>query len=349
MESKCCCQSSLVLFFERCSCFVQKDSVPEHGRYRDTKPPETMGTSDRIVETETDYDISVKQENSLSSMIPSVGNQEIGTSSNISKDKISERMNNYEEDQGRPKRKRIEDVLDINMKATFQGDTVKAVSCDIPNDKVQHTDISDTVMQASAVSCQKIPWNEVNGESSRKKLKTDLSGIYGCNSFNDSFASLANDIGSCSSVEDKGCKEACDEKIIHEDFGAMERTFFPVDAHNKNVLNGISLKGSHEDEDQFQVGIPNLELALGGETKPSEKGMVPFFFGAVDKKNNHEMPPDIGADEQVDDSVAASLSLSLSFPSSNKEHTKPVSKAEHLPDRHPVNTSLLLFGRFSDK
>ncbi|KAK7263981.1 hypothetical protein RJT34_31582 [Clitoria ternatea] len=340
------------------------DSVQEHGLNRESKPPEeAMGTSSRIVETKTKYGISVKQENSLSVRNPSVGCQEIDTASNICKDKISERTSYYQNQQ-RSKRKQIQEDLDINVEATIQGDmTVEGINCQQPNDKkVQHVDLSDTVMEASAVSCQKMPRNEVNGkleyrESPRKKLQTGLGGIYGCrsagvrDSYNGTFASPVNDLGSCSSVEDKGCKEACDEKIIHEDFGTMERTFLPVDTHNENdsklVLNSVPLKGPCEYRDQFQVKIPNLELALGGETKPSQKGMLPFFVGEVDKKNSQEKSPDIVAVERED--VAASLSLSLSFPSSNKEQIKPVSKAEPLPDGHSVNTPLLLFGRLMDK
>ncbi|KAJ1415165.1 Zinc finger, PHD-type [Sesbania bispinosa] len=343
-----------------------KGSESEHGQYSVCKPPEAMGTSVRstIEESKTDYDISVEQENSMSSRIPYVGTQEISTANSISKDEISERTNN-DENQRRPKRKQIEDDLNINVEAAFQGDlTIKGVNCQLPNDKkVKNTDLSGKVMEAAIVSCQKTPWNKVYGKlgdsESSSKLQTGFSGVYGCyssgakDSYNGSFASLVNDFGSCSSVEDKGCKEACDEKIIHEDLGTMERTFFPVDAHNKNdsqlVLNSMSLKGPNEYRDQFQVGIPNLELALGGEAKQSQKGMLPFFVGADDKKNNQEKTPDLLEDEQEDDSVAASLSLSLSFPSSNMEHTKPASKAEHLPDGHHVNTSLLLFGRFTDK
>ncbi|RZB79380.1 uncharacterized protein LOC114376286 isoform X2 [Glycine soja] len=336
-----------------------RDSVPEHRQYIESKPPEAMETSvsSRIVETKTNHDISVKQENSLSSGIPSVGYQEIDTASNINRDKILDRTNN-DENQQRPKRKQMEDDLDINVEATFLGDlTVKAVNCQLPNDKkVKHIDLSDTAVEASAVSCQKMPWNEVNGkfengESYSKKLQTGFGGIHGCydsgarESFNGSFASLVNDLGSCSSGENKRCKKPCDEKIIHEDLGAMERTFFPVDTRKKKD-SGMVLNEPRAYVDQFQVGIPNLELGLGGETKPSHKGMLPFFVGAVDKKNSQEKTPDILTDEREDENVAASLSLSLSFPSSNKEHVKPVTKAE---DGHNVNSPYLLFGRFTDK
>ncbi|CAL0329392.1 unnamed protein product [Lupinus luteus] len=247
----------------------------------------------------------------------------IDTASNISKNKISERMNN-DEDQGRPSRKQLEDGLNINMEATFQGDlTVKEVNSQQPNDKKIHRiDLSDKVMQSPAVSCHRIPWNEVNGkleggESSSKKLKTDTSESYGFGStgsrdtFNDSFASLTNNIGTCSSVEVKECKEVCDEKIIHEDFGTTERVFFP-------------LKESHEfDEDRFQVGIPNLNLTLEDQLKPPHSGMLPFLVGAAVNKTSQEKLSDVVADEPVEnDSVAASLSLSLAFPSPHKEYIK---------------------------
>ncbi|KAK7405940.1 hypothetical protein VNO78_07552 [Psophocarpus tetragonolobus] len=417
-----------------------KASVLEQEQCKESKPPDAMGksASSRIVETRTDSDISIKQENTLS-LIPS----EKGATSNISKDKISEKMNSDEnqqrskkkqkedspyidleanienqetgaasnfskdknpltiivdEDLRRSKRKRqddhyidleatiedqetgaisniyednISEKMDvekdlqwlkrkqkddhyIDLEATFQGDSsADGIHSQLPNDKVKHVDLSDTIMQGSSVSCQKIPWSEGNDredrEASGKKLKTGFSGIYGSggrDSFNDTFKSLGNDLGSSSSVEDKGCEEACDEKIIREDLGTMERTFFPVGtqniSHSLSVLNSMSTKGVHEYNEGFQDGIPNLELALGGKMKPppaAPKGMLPFLVGAVDRQNNR---PDDLRDGQEDDGVAASLSLSLSFPSPNKEHTKA---AELLPDGQRVNNSFFLFGR----
>ncbi|MED6122043.1 hypothetical protein PIB30_035964 [Stylosanthes scabra] len=336
------------------------------GQYRVSIPPEPMGTvlSSRIVETNSDCDISVKQEK-----------QEIDTASNTSKNQISERIN-HDEDQQRPKRKLIEEDLNISVEATIQEDpTRRSINCQETNDKkVHHIDVPDAALKASADSYQKLPWDKVNGkleggESSNKKLKSGLSDIYGnCSSggresFNGSFTALENHPGTFSSVESRGCKEASFDKIIYEDLGTMERTFFPVGSHQKNdthmMLNGIPLEGPCEYEGQFQVGIPNLELGLGGKTKPQpplapplplHKGMFPFLVGPVDKKNNQEKPPEEVAHEQEgDDSVAASLSLSLSFPSSNKEPPKPGPKAEHSPDDDRVNTPFLLFGRYTDK
>ncbi|XP_027359879.1 uncharacterized protein LOC113868471 isoform X2 [Abrus precatorius] len=297
-----------------------------------------------------------------------IENQETCGATYISMDKSSEKIDSDEDQRLLKRKQKDNDHHYINLEAAFQDELCEG-NCQLPNDReVQNVDFSDTIMGPSVVSCQKMPWNEGNGkledgESSSKKLKTGFSRIYescssrGGSSFSDSFTSLRNDLGSSSSVKDKGCEEACDEKIIHEDLGTMERTFFPVDTHNisdaQSVLNSMSMKGLRESEEQFQDVIPNLELALGGKTKPllatpppAPKGMLPFLVGAVDRKNNH--PNGLG-DGQEDDAVAASLSLSLSFPSSNKEHKKAASKAELLPEGHPVNTSLLLFGRFPDK
>lgn len=347
---------------------MQNDSALELGPDRESKPsPGAMATSvtSRIVETKVDPDIPVKQEKSLSSGIPSLGSQEMGAAS-TSEDKFSGRMTS-DSDQLRHNRKQKEDDQYIDIENAFRGDlTVEGVNCQQTSDKrIEHIDISDTVMQASSITCKRLPWSEADvkledGENSSKKLKTGLSGVYGCSSsggtdsFKNRFTSDLNDLGSGSSVDDKGCEEACDEKIIREDLGTMERTFFPVDTYNKNDShlgpNSLTLKGTHEYDDKFHDEIPNLELALGGEMKPPHKGMLPFFVGEVERKQNQEKPPDCLADEQEDDGVAASLSLSLSFPSSNKESMKTVSKAEQLlPDGRHVNTSLLLFGRFADK
>ncbi|KAF7835260.1 Bromodomain adjacent to zinc finger domain protein 1A [Senna tora] len=347
-----------------------KGNLLECGPDRESKPsPGAIGTSvtSRIVETIVDPDTSVEQEKCLSSGIPSIHSQEIGASSTTSEENFSERMTS-DSDKQRHNQKQKEDNQYVDIKTAFQGDlTVEGVNCEQPTDKkFQRVDLLDTVMQAPAIASKRLPWSEADvklqdGENSNKKLKTDLSGVYGCSSsggrdsFRNCFPSHLNDLGSVSSVKDKGCEEACDEKIIPEDLGTMERTFFPVDTHNKNEShlgpNSLSLKGPHEYVDQFRDETPNLELALGADMKPPHKGMLPFLVGEVDKKQSQEKPPDCLVDEeQEDDGVAASLSLSLSFPSSNKERMKTVSRAEQLlPDGRHVNTSLLLFGRFADK
>ncbi|CAL0332064.1 unnamed protein product [Lupinus luteus] len=279
-----------------------------------------------------------------------IDDREEDAASNIGKDKNPEKMESNE-DQGWPKRKQKENAHYIDLEATLQEDLiVEEANCLLANDKV------DTSMQASAIRYQKVPWNVGNSMSndrgsSSKKLKTDFGGIHvGCSfggrgSFNDYFTSLANDPGSCSSVEDRGCKVASGEKIICEDLGVIERNFFPV--------SGSQLDLNSEYQDEFQHRFPNLDLALGSkiEPPPPPKGMLPFLVGAVDKKNSQEKHRNVSAESQEDDGGAASLSLSLAFPSPNKEHKKAASNAELLPDGHHVNPSppFLLFGRFTGK
>ncbi|XP_057761999.1 uncharacterized protein LOC130982145 [Arachis stenosperma] len=315
-----------------------------------------------------------------------VGDQETETASNDSKDRISERING-DEDQQRPKTKQ-KDYHYIDLEAPVDNhdqDSANSICKDEVlgrmdgegkqwpkkkqkdyhyidleannEEEVQYVDLSDTVMQAPVVSCQKRSWDEVvngkleDGGSSSKKLKAGFGGIYGGSS---SEGRDSLEIGSSSSVEGKGCKEACEEKIIPEDVGSIERTFFPVD-NSRMVLSSTLLKGPHEYRDRFHDAIPNLELGLRGETipppPPPPQRMLPFLVGAVDRKNSPEIRPDGLVNEQEDDDGdAASLSLSLSFPTSNKDPKIPATKAaEVLPDEHRVNSSFLLFGRYTDK
>ncbi|XWS42848.1 hypothetical protein CRYUN_Cryun16bG0049800 [Craigia yunnanensis] len=233
--------------------------------------------------------------------------------------------------------------------------------------KRPYLDLTETVSEISIDTSQKMPWSEVkrvsvDGGSDNKKLKTGFSGIYqySCardqGPFNDSLASDRHDLGSGSSVEEKRCDIACEEKVIPEDMGSSERFFFPVDSCRAGKFRlgdypkpwkELSLK----DEDLVHDASPNLELALGAETRLPNKGILPFFVGKVDKNDNQERPQDKVTGKQEEDAVSASLSLSLSFPFPEKERSvKSVSKTEQLlPERHPVNTPLPLFGAFPDK
>lgn len=369
--------NSLVFVFILKYCFMQKGGTLEHGPEKESKPsPGAMGTNltTRIIETKVDPIIFVKEEKPLPSEIPSLGSKEICVASTASEDKFPDGMAGDNNNQQRHiKQPKDDQYIDVQM--ACQGEpTVEGVKLQQSSEKrFQHIDLMDPATQTSAVTCKR-HWSGANvkledGENLSKKLKTDDSGAFGCSSsggidsYRNSFSSHTNDLGTGSSIKDKGRDEICDEKIIPEDLGGtMERTFFPIDAHNVNDSHlgpnskphlgpkSSSLKGPHVYDNQFHDEIPNLELALGGETKPPPKGMLPFFVDEIEKKHCGEKPPDCLADEQEDDGVAASLSLSLSFPSSNKERVKTVSKAEQiLPDGRHVNTSLLLFGRFGDK
>lgn len=99
----------------------------------------------------------------------------------------------------------------------------------------------------------------------------------------------------------------------------------------------------------LQSDSPNLDLALGTEKKPLEQEVLPLFIRVEDNRgsqNEHIDPPtsDAGND------ASASLTLSLAFSFSEKEQTEErVSRTKpRLAERHPVNTSLLLFGGLTD-
>ncbi|KAJ6744119.1 RING/FYVE/PHD ZINC FINGER SUPERFAMILY PROTEIN [Salix purpurea] len=218
-------------------------------------------------------------------------------------------------------------------------------------------DLSDTAPLILSSMTQKAPWNKednnrlVDGESISKKLKKGFSGLYGGsgsrdeNSLSGSLTSPTCDLGSSSSIEERSYDKASVEKVILEELGTSERYFFPVDSHpvKDSRLPATSMPwNSSNDED------PNLELALGAETKPPN--ILPFF-GMAEKNHNQKKPPDKVMNKEEDDDVSASLSLSLSFPFPDKEHTvKPVLKTvPHVPERCDLNTSLLLFRGLPDK
>ncbi|XVE90390.1 hypothetical protein DITRI_Ditri20bG0073900 [Diplodiscus trichospermus] len=232
--------------------------------------------------------------------------------------------------------------------------------------KRPYLDLTETVSETSIDRSKKMPWNEVKRVSDEavadgKKLKTRFSGMYQYSSardqgpFSDSSASGRHDLGSGSSVEEKRNDISCEEKVIPEDMGISERFFFSVDSHRARQLRlGDYSKPwkevSAKDEDRVQDSFPNLELALGAEKRSPNKGILPFFVETVDKNENQDRALNkvIGKEE---DDISASLSLSLSFPFPEKEgNVKSVTKTKQpLPEKHPVNTSLLLFGGFPDK
>lgn len=232
--------------------------------------------------------------------------------------------------------------------------------------KRPYLDLTETVSEFSTDTSKKMPWGAVkrvsiDEGSDYKKPKTGFSGI--CQSsgardqrpFSDSLKSDRHDLGSGSFIERKRYDIAFEEKVIVEDMGSSGRYLFPVDSYHARELRfgdnskpwkELSIKDEHRVQDSF----PSLELALGAETRPPNKGIMPFFVGMVDKNDNQDSPLDKVIGKEEEDGVSASLSLSLSFPFPEKdENVKSDSEKELvLPERHPVNTSLLLFGGFPD-
>ncbi|GMI65649.1 hypothetical protein HRI_000234200 [Hibiscus trionum] len=220
--------------------------------------------------------------------------------------------------------------------------------------KRPYIDLTEPVSEVSAVTSQAMPWSEGTGVSidrgnDNKKLKTGFSGIYQYSSardqvvFSDSLASNRHNPGSGSLVEEKRCDIPCEKKIFPEDLGSSKRFFFPVDSHHAGENSKPWKELSVKDEYRVHDVSPNLELALGAETKPPNKGTLPFFVGAIDKSDNQNKLQNKVTQKPEDDDVSASLSLSLSFPFPEME------QEQQLPERHPVNTSLLLFRGFPEK
>ncbi|XP_030501256.2 ASI1-immunoprecipitated protein 2 isoform X2 [Cannabis sativa] len=258
-------------------------------------------------------------------------------------------------------------VTDLNsIEVECSSDSI-GVECSSMERKRPHIDLSEAPQASNVTSQNSTPWNGVNNllldeEIFVKRRKTVPTDVYGCGSHSCSRDSLGsnrkNSSPYLSTTEEKRCVEACDEKVIPEDLGTTERRFFPVDSRQGNSSAGWKnmVLGGNDD------GFPNLELALGAETKPplqSNKAM-PFFVGLVDKKNKQEKPPPDKPIEVKEEDDSSSLKLSLSFPFPDKEEAVPVkavAKSEQPGDnRHhhnnhppPVNTSLLLFGGFPEK
>ena len=308
------------------------------------------------VQTQVHWDTSSDRDNKSSLKILPVGKKEVGILGSICENKIQDRMNGVR-DQVKLERKLKEDDGFMDREMVLERDLTN-------HRKRLYLDLSETAPQTSTGTSQIISWNEmtsmpVDGESAGKRLKLEVGDRGPCStgrsSGNDNFASQVFDRGPFSSVE-KTCDEACDEKVIPEDLGNSERYFFPLDSHRVKDFglgNNTMLwkKHSSDDDNKVHDGFPNLELALGAETKPANKGMLPFFVGTLGKKNNQDKPPDKVIEPEEDEGVSASLSLSLSFPFPDEEQAvKPVSKAEQLrPKRHNMNPSLVFFDHLLDK
>ncbi|XP_020534377.1 uncharacterized protein LOC105632478 isoform X2 [Jatropha curcas] len=321
------------------------------------------GSSSRE-EIQVHVDASCMREDSPSSKVFQASNQDESITTSVCEEKTVDRMDRNR-DEVKVETNLNEDSTSMDIEASSGDLSIKGLDSWQSNSRKRpFLDLSETAPQTLSSTGQKMPWDTVDGESSiGKKLKSGCSEQYACSSvrggnrLGDGFTSQICDLGSSSFIEEKSCDKAPDEKVILEDVGTTERYFFPVDSHRVKdfQLGGNSMpwkEYSSNDEDQIHEEVPNLELALGAETKPPNKGILPFFVGMVEKNNTQNKTPDKKVtDKEEEDGVSASLSLSLSFPFPDKEQTvKPVSKSEQLlPERRHVNTSLLLFRGFSDK
>lgn len=231
------------------------------------------------------------------------------------------------------KEEKIHDIKMTNSRAN----EVESSNWSLQSRKRPHIDLTDPVSQASSTGTSHTQlWDEVNNNllvdegSTSKKLKTSISSIFASNSHRN-MKTPTHDIK----------ENLCNDKAT------TERYFFPLE--DFHLRENKSQAWMMEEENR----IPNLELALGAETKPTNQGILPLplFVGMVDHKQNsleekNSSDTVKSKEEEDEDDVSASLSLSLSFPFSDKEKgAETVSKTEQIrPERHRVNTSLLLFG-----
>ncbi|PIA39914.1 hypothetical protein AQUCO_02600398v1 [Aquilegia coerulea] len=207
--------------------------------------------------------------------------------------------------------------------------------------------------ESSACTSQQTQWKantdsilvDGDNECKKKRVYSDSYSSESARGQNCSYSSQMVDMGSSLSTKEQGLEGANDSLMT------TERYFFPVES---GPSNGIGMRGnsipvqviSSDEEDQLESESPNLELALGGENKPSTKRMVPLFELLAKKNNDHGKRPKIVTDKCEDDSLG-SLSLSLAVPIPDKmvQMVKPVAKEE--PERNHIDTSLFLFGGFS--
>lgn len=138
------------------------------------------------------------------------------------------------------------------------------------------------------------------------------------------------------------------QENVSESLRNAER-YFPIDLSHATSAKEDKLIYvlSSDDEDSPESSAPNLELALGGNRGPIKRDTLPLLSTQVVQSNLDKMPATAVDDG---DGSTALLSLSLAFPSSDRAQTaKPISQTEQLlPDKPCINTSLLLFGGYTD-
>lgn len=258
----------------------------------------------------------------------------------------------------------VGDILDKTSSSQYQvsledGSLNEASSCGIGNeivkdnygnllfvDSVQrmpHAAYASRHQVKSGIAVDNICVEEV---STSKKQKTDVQTSF-------SIEGLVTQIRgghSDSPIQATGVDEAFDGSDICEIKGNAERYFFPVDPDPGKdvgmVAKFIPRKMTPLAEDKLRDRTPNLELALGADSKPMTQGTSMFLVGKEDRKIVQDNCLIEAATEGDEDDISASLSLSLSFPFQDKEQAvKSLSNNEQLmPERQRVNASLLLFG-----
>ncbi|KAK4362773.1 hypothetical protein RND71_018014 [Anisodus tanguticus] len=167
----------------------------------------------------------------------------------------------------------------------------KVLNSDVPN-HLKRPHSVETVMQSadSGVNqaTRSFNYNDILVEKAHydKKLKTSIGGSYGnseqtsCSS--DDFLSRMHGSSYGPYLPDTGYDEALSKAAVPECSGSAARYFFPVDP-NPVKASSMPWQVHHPDNDRLSR-VPNLELALGGESSSLTQGIPPFLVGKVDKK-----------------------------------------------------------------
>lgn len=227
------------------------------------------------------------------------------------------------------------------------------------NKKRQHVEIGEMTSEAaSARSSHVIPGNGAKEKSNeeghpRKRQKTDVYAIYGGSNETSSpaespeleFRKATSGFPSRADCESQGF----DRTDFHSYEGNTERFFFPVRLHSEEIdINKAAQSipwrsDSLDDDGVHDKTAPNLELALGAETKPLVQGVPAFLVGKEEKKKTAQEHRSQGgaSSKGEDDDESASLSLSLSFPFPGEEQRV---RSMPNPQRQHANTWLLFAG-----
>ncbi|KAH0691630.1 hypothetical protein KY289_018988 [Solanum tuberosum] len=169
--------------------------------------------------------------------------------------------------------------------------TRKALNSDVSNHLKRPRSV-ETVMQSadSGVNRATRLFNDndlVEEAHHDKKLKTSIGGSYGnseqtsCSS--DDFLSRMRGSSYGPYLPDTGYDEALSKAPVPECSESAERYFFPVDP-NPGKASSTPWQMHNPDNDRLSDRVPNLELALGGESNSRPRGIPPFLVGKVDKK-----------------------------------------------------------------
>ncbi|KAK9144503.1 hypothetical protein Sjap_004406 [Stephania japonica] len=285
-------------------------------------------------------------------------------------EKIQQKMDNtscdvkYEdtaEQEGRPD-SRIADMVAVPNYTEDRGDNIRKVES---SRKRQYSASLETGMEVCVDACtsstsQEMPFYAtddcilIEEDGKFKKMRGSNSETNsGVRSRDDNSYSARMHNGPSFPINVNDLDEAYGDTAFPRSSGTAERHLFPVDLR---PVNDYKSRGSFipvqvlssDDEDQLEeAGAPNLELALGGERRPSKPGVLPLFAGLAGRNADHGKQPDLAL-ENRDDDLSSSLSLSLAFPFPDKEQSvQPIPKPPEqlLPERR-VDTSLFLFGSF---